>query len=355
MVLFFLMYLAALLYSTDIDSANRVLQNKVSFFIFPFFLPIIFSSNKEKNFSYLKTFALSGFVYVLLSLIRATYLYVCEGSLNHFFTQYFYFRFHDSQIILHPTYGSVYFNLLFFVVCIFLIVNTQLFKNKNKDKLLAIGITSLFFIVLSLSKLGFLMFLINVVILLIFYAIVKNKVKKSIIVFLSFIIITGGLVYTTPLKIRFEQAYHEMFYGNQNPDDHYMSTGTRIWTWKITNEVINENGFWGIGTGDFKNELEQKFREKKMIDFYGYDSHQQYLQTTATIGYLGLLFLILMFTLIMVRAVKTKNSLLFFLSLMYMFWGFTESMFERQSGVLFFIFFVFLIDNLQTNTTSIEK
>ena len=356
MVLFFVTYLIGLLYSTDVNSATRALQNKIPFLIFPFFLHLIFSSNKERNFSYLKTFAISGVLYVLFSLLRASYIYLTEGSSIAFFTSDFHFQLHESQtMLLHPTYGAVYFNFLFFVSSIFYLNDTELFKQKNKLKLISILTVAIIFIVLSLSKLGFLMFIINVIVLMIFYAITKRKIGKTIIVFFSFLIVTAGVVYVSPLKIRFEQAVHEIFHGNQNPDDYYMSTGTRLWTWKVTNEIISENGFWGIGTGDFKNEIENKYREKKMVSFTGYDSHQQYLQTIATVGYLGLMFLVLMFTLIIYKSIKTKNILLLFLALMYVFWGFTESMFERQSGVLFFIFCVFLVDNLHIKKPSIEE
>lgn len=347
MMLFFIIYVLGLLYSTDLEAGNRALQTKIPFLIFPFFLPIIFSSNKEKNLSYFKTFALSGVVYVLLSFVMGFYTFLMEGKTLNFFSQNFHFRLDDSQIILHPTYGSVYFNFLFFASFVFLLNQTVVFKQKNKLKLFLISVFSVLFIVFSLSKLGFLMFLINVTFLLIYYARLKQKVVRSILMFFTFLIIGFGVIYVSPYKLRFEQALQEVFNGNESPEDHYMSTGTRIWTWKITNEIISENGFLGVGTGDFKSTLENKYITKNMIEFQGYDSHQQYLQTTATVGFLGLSFLVLMFVFILYRAIKTKNILLFFLGLMYLLWGLTESMFERQSGVLFFVLFVFLVDNLQ--------
>lgn len=355
MILFYIMYVFGLLYSTDLDAGNRALQTKIPFLIFPFFLPIIFSSNKEKNFSYLKAFAFSGVLYVVLSFLRGGYIYLTQGNIQSFFSESFYFRISDSQIILHPTYGSVYFNFLFFISIVFLLKQTAIFKEKNNLKLLLIAFFSVLFIVFSLSKLGLLMFVINVTFLLAYYAKLKQKIIRSVLIFVSFLILGFGVIYVSPYKIRFEQAMLEIFHGNQNPDDYYMSTGTRIWTWKVTNEIISESGFWGVGTGDFKNAIENKFTEKNMESFHGYDSHQQYLQTTATVGYLGALFLILIFIIMLYRAVKTKNIFLFFLGLMYLLWGLTESMLERQAGVLFFVFFVFLIDNIYQNKTSVEE
>lgn len=355
MILFFLVYALGLIYSSNLDAGNRALQTKIPFLIFPFFLPIIFSSNKEKNFSYLKVFAFSGVLYVVFSFLRGGYIYLTQGNIQSFFSESFYFRISDSQIILHPTYGSVYFNFLFFISIIFLLKQTSVFKEKNKLKLLLIAVFSVFFIVFSLSKLGLLMFVINVTFLLAYYIKLKQKIMRSILIFVSFLIVGFGVIYISPYKIRFEQAMLEIFHGNKNPDDYYMSTGTRIWTWKVTNEIISENGFLGVGTGDFRNIIENKYQQKNMVSFKGLDSHQQYLQTTATVGYLGILFLILIFIILLYRAIKTKNALLFFLGLMYLLWGLTESMFERQAGVLFFVFFVFLIDNIYQNKTSVEE
>lgn len=350
MILFFVVYALGMLYSEDVNAGSKALQVKIPFLIFPFFLPVIFSNKKETNLSYLRVFAYAGSAYVLLSLMKAVYVCFVSGGFSAFFSEQFYFQVLSSQIILHPTYGSVYFNLLFFLTGVFYLNNVTLFTKNNTKNLIAVAMLSIVFIVLSVSKLGFLMFLVNVILLLVYFAITKHQILKTLLLFVAFLTLVTTLVYTVnPLKIRFEQAYHELTVRNVNPDDYYMSTGTRLWTWKVTEEIIKENSIVGIGTGDFKNAIEQKYQEKNMVSFKGLDSHQQYLQTRATVGFFGVTILVLLFLILFYLAIKNKNIVLLFLGLMYALWGLTESMLERQSGVLFFVFFVYLLNSLITS------
>ena len=94
----------------------------------------------------------------------------------------------------------------------------------------------------------------------------------------------------------------------------------------------------------------------KSLEGSDLDSHQQFLQTFATLGLLGFLSLSLIFIVIIMTGWKQKNFLLLGIGLIYLLFGLTESMLETQAGVVFFTFFVFFFasTNNRLNNTSNE-
>ena len=165
-------------------------------------------------------------------------------------------------------------------------------------------------------------------------------------------------IYNTNLKLKFEQAYIELTDPNLQPDANLKSTGARIWIWKATNEIIKENPIHGVGLGDTRDELSTKYKKMgiKSLEGSDLDSHQQFLQTFATLGLLGFLSLSLIFIVIIMTGWKQKNFLLLGIGLIYLLFGLTESMLETQAGVVFFTFFVFFFasTNNRLNNTSNE-
>ena len=123
-------------------------------------------------------------------------------------------------------------------------------------------------------------------------------------------------------------------------------TNPRIYLWKHAAEIIAEEPLLGYGVGDAKKALINTFKVKN-IPFSGnnYNFHNQYLQSWAEIGILGVI--LLMFMLLRPFFEKGQHPLfLIFLGLTLI--GFmTESMLERQAGVVFFAFMYPLLSGLR--------
>ncbi len=111
--------------------------------------------------------------------------------------------------------------------------------------------------------------------------------------------------------------------------------------WESAWEVIKENPFAGVGTGDAKDKLMEEAQHKNYVSVVkqNLNYHNQYLQTWAAIGLPG--FFALLFSIITgtVYSLKKKQFLTtaFFILIAVSF--FTESMLERQTGVIFYSFF----------------
>ena len=97
----------------------------------------------------------------------------------------------------------------------------------------------------------------------------------------------------------------------------------------------------GVGTGDVKDVLLQKYQEKGITNAYllRLNAHNQYLQTTIALGILGLLVVLGCLFLPLYEALRQKNILVFLFILIVAFNLLVESMFERQAGIVFYSFF----------------
>lgn len=160
------------------------------------------------------------------------------------------------------------------------------------------------------------------------------------------------LITTTPLKKRFSEAYYEITNQTNRPG----STKTRKDVWGVTKEIIIENPFLGVGTGDIKDDLKLKYEQKGFQEYIkrGYDSHQQFLQTYASTGLFGFLSLLLVFIICFIRSIKERNYLFFIITTLFFLFGMVESMFERQAGIIFFVFFSMLLYSFNPIKKTIE-
>jgi O-antigen ligase len=118
-------------------------------------------------------------------------------------------------------------------------------------------------------------------------------------------------------------------------------SGRRIFVWKASMDLIKQNFWLGVGTGDSKDQLLETYKSNGMITEYKFqlNAHNQYLNTMVSLGVFGLLILLLCFLIPLYYAVKNKLIMLLGFTLIVSFNFLFESMLEAQAGVIFYVFF----------------
>ncbi|MDB4088365.1 O-antigen ligase family protein [Flavobacteriales bacterium] len=347
--IYFIITFISLLYTSDMSSGWKGIEIKFSMIAFPIFLPIIFyNSNSINRKTIINVLTITAILYAFLSFSRAFYLYFTLGETINFNSVNLGFRLFQDGPFVHPTYVSIYY-----VILILLWGKRIVEQGISKRSGLWILMLTFFlvFVFFSSSKAGILLSVLAIFLLLIYYAKKKKKTFQALLMFVLFVIVGVIGVNNSSLKVRFNDAYQEMTKEYKNPVSYVQSTGARIWVWKSTIEVIKENPLLGVGVGDTRYELTKKYKEIGIIDesIIKLDSHQQYLQTTATIGIIGLISLLLIFASLFYYSKKQSHFILFGFTLTYLLFGFTESMFETQGGIIFFTFFsLFLVSKPQS-------
>ncbi|WP_170309899.1 O-antigen ligase family protein [Seonamhaeicola maritimus] len=167
----------------------------------------------------------------------------------------------------------------------------------------------------------------------------KNIIKRVFVLFLM-ITILGFFNKFTREKVLF--TFYEIVdistvdkFTNKKPFD---GVGFRAAIWKSSVQAIKESPFFGYGIGDAQYVLNSKYSNNSTYDVIGMNSHNQYLQFMVYYGVI--LFLIIMASLfyIIKRIIKIKDLFLFYVWFVLLSFCFTESILNRQWGVVLFAF-----------------
>jgi hypothetical protein len=136
----------------------------------------------------------------------------------------------------------------------------------------------------------------------------------------------------------------------------YESFNFRYVNWESSWEALTENRNWilGIGTGDAQPKLNELYQSKfgnheRNYLVLGYNSHNQFLTTWLHYGLLPLLVMTLQLLLSLLVYYQAKKKIGVYFILIVMGSCITESMFERQHGIVFYTFFQLLFFSMATD------
>ncbi len=330
-ILFYLLHIIGLAYSNNIDSAFFNLQVKLSLLIFPV---LFFGSNylyKANYKIFLLSFVTGCFIISSIYLSRAFYFYLADNC-NLFF-------YYDLSIFEHPTYLSMY--LAFAIAILFYLIASNKFKNKSTFKILFQFLIVFFSVMIFLlsSKAGIICGFIVLFSTLLLRIIKSRKLFPKILLLTSVV-----LLFIFALKYNFRFKAVENVIKNAQSEISITtveSSSIRILIWKVSLELIKDNFLIGVGTGDVKDELMEKYKTKEIISAESkqLNVHNQFLETFVGLGIIGFIILTLLFVIPFIAGIKEKNILLILFLIIVGFNLLFESMLNRQAGVVFFAFF----------------
>jgi len=348
--LLFLLFLAwntiSLVFDNDQTLWWKSLEKKASLLI----IPLLLISIDQKKFSLEKWGIRGFFTGLFLSAIIMLAFAVHGLAGGEDFTLWTYHGI-ASPFKLGAIYASWYFS----TALIYLVYRKQEpFIEKRKPVLL---ITFLFTLLLLASKL----FIILTVPLLLWKLIkvnIHNKSKLAVIVAVLIIVIIASapfLLRMTELKnSKFEVLKQDSF----SYDTPFNGLTFRLLQWRLAVEILDNENAWftGVGINSSQHILDQHYRLKGIYTgnpelgdtgYLGYNYHNQYLETLVGTGIPGLIILLLIIFYIFFNL---RSKLLFPLHvyLITTLFFFTESVLERQAGILFFCLIIFTVSEKST-------
>ncbi len=232
----------------------------------------------------------------------------------------------------------------------------------KKAKILLIIYFSIFLVMLSVR---IQLIALPTVLFVLFFASDVGKVQKvkfAKIGFASVVLFAIAIAVFPDSRRRVIETAHEIRSFEKVVDN--KQTNHRVYIWREGVEVIKEEPVLGKGTGSEDQNLalrlekiDAKFWDGSSVYFLSsgnYNYHNQFLQWFASNGILGLIFILVMFGISFYHSLKKNKGLvaawlaLCFISFL------TESMLERQAGVMFFGFFfgLLIINQLPSNEKS---
>jgi O-antigen ligase len=330
----YVIHLFGLIKTDNTHEAAFELQKKLSVLLFPlllFFSPRL--SPKEVRMI-MRGFVLSCLLTSIVCLINATY---------HFFawkdSSVFFYHNLSSAVGMHATYLSMF-------VCFSIAILLCTYVNERKDFNLRDKIIysfSIFILVLTVILLGVRTQLIILIIGLTAYFITyfyeKNGLVRSVIAALAIGIFIIGLIFVFPTnRERIKEAF------NYNIGDRWGEQQVRFLMWSSAYQLIKTHPLTGVGVGDVQDELQKYYLDHEYtsltyLENTRYNAHNQFLETAIGLGIPGLLVLLASFFVSLRYAYKHKKIIYFIFILLFFISCMTESMLERQSGVVFYAFF----------------
>ena len=379
----YIIYLISFFYSENRAYAYDDLLLKLPLLLMPLFLSTVDKLNPSQYNSVLRTFAMSTFFSAIITLLVGYFNYAQTGLTKYFF-------YHDLTIFMHSAYYALY---ALFAIAIFINLYHKTQNNKHKIAYSSMASGLGIFLFLLSSRMQILIFVILLTLYILVSAFQKRRIVTGMLVlFLSYACIFLLVTQMPKTSVRLEQTKEHL----KNINYPKTNGDARVQIWETAIRVIQKNYLKGSGVGDVKDVLineykilsegegedlvEQKIeqikhnekwflhirqkaiennisvedqlfedaiyvlKDKKIRYKYfikkGYNYHSQFFQTLAAVGVLGFLFLFFSL-LIPAYNLAFKNKKYLLLAFMFMFFVsfVTESMLERQAGVILYAFF----------------
>lgn len=329
---FYLLHAVGLLYSQNIDSAGFDLQVKLSLLIFPIQLSSRPFNTKAKDsifYALISGVVLSSFII----LIRASYVYFTIGENDFYYEVFSYF--------IHPSYFSMYINVCIGWILINLLQNNRTVLVVNNLIILLLVLFLSVIVLLLSSKMGIITMVLMYVFFIISYIITHKKYLIGILGLLLLAISSVMVIKLVPeIQGRIDRAFSAVVNPTPKSTD-AESTAVRLLIWNAANQVISENLWVGVGTGDAKDALMKEYTKRGMTGAIEHDlnAHNEFYQVFVALGIIGFVLLLSNLYFPLIFAFKNGN-LVYLLFLIIIILNFLpESMLETQAGVMFFAFF----------------
>ncbi len=341
--LYFALQVAGMLYTTDLNTGWNHIEGKAGFLA----LPVILSSTQFRKEALRKKVML---FFTFCILIASLYCLTAD-LVNYYHTgNAGIFFYHDlvSPISQH----AVYFSAFVSIALLFLI---EEYKSAWMQKYRLLYFIAVIFLV------GFLFLLSSKLIITIFLVFLlyiwwRNRTNRKISlpfigIFLFFCILLFSI---TPVKKRFADIFRNDAVSVLKKQDfsttYFNGLDFRLLQWRIVYETLKENNAWvlGLSPGDAQSYLNKKYASLKMymgnealhdVGYTNYNTHNQFLQILLQSGLAGLLLLIYWCGQWFSYARKAKDLVLTGIIVIIVCFFVSESVFERQFGVILSTFF----------------
>ena len=348
LVSLYILYLVYAIPTKHLPIALDFLEYKLSLLAFPFLF--CFEPKFRVNWKYVfYSFLIAVSLLVIYDLAQASIQYSKTGLLNSFYSS-------ALSPTHHPTYLTAFLSLAIMISLRFAKSEVSL-----KLKMCFWGLIALFVLMhVPLSSLSGLLFLVLFFSVAFIYSLIKKR-KWSILLITA---VTSVAIVFSVLKVKpslSKNIENVIALVNEYADSPKKFVQTRpfpmqgnearLVLWTVAFDIFKEHPM-GVGLGNLEEMMHQRLVElglNKQADL-NYNPHNQYLQIAGELGIIGLLLFLGILLYGVIWAISSKNWLLTLVMLSLMFNCFFESMLQRQSGIVFYCFWICILTSVLSET-----
>lgn len=340
-------------YSTNHEQLLAELTKNIPFLLLPIVVFSVRYKIEASHFKYiLKWFLLGNFIVSLILISHILKTLGIEGLSWTFLWNITHQKL--SEVVgLNAIYLSLYFAIcIIYILNEFLYVRTELSKPIKFFYLLSFILIAFGLVLLS-SRTVIVSCAIVLAMLLFQYYLKKMHFLKVLFRLLIFgTIVSGAMFLINPvLKLRIKSVFFDEDFNNVALKEEGVQMRQKLW--QSSYEVFSDHFLFGVGTGDFQDQLMATYKRNKYRVQYRFkmNSHNQYLSFMVSSGIFGtLLFLIYMFYPV-ARYIQHNKWMLLTITLLFVLCFLTESYLYTNKGVIIVSFFMTVMyrHNLDTN------
>ncbi len=334
-ILLYLLYVVGTIATFHSDIAGKYLEYKLSFVIFP----ILFSFHPKAKIEIRTTYLWFIGALTALTFMNFFHSFQCGNEISCFLSSQFSYSH-------HPTYFSAFH---FFAISIVLFGYIKKWKYFSLYWILPFLIVSIVSQMLALSLAGILLLGLLAICFLLYKIYCKwGRVGLLIgviglpLLFFVFISRTPQIAYDYQAAKTYSKEYvtspTEFVKSRTYP---FSGTEVRLVMWTAAFQTMMKYPL-GVGTGNLDDYLGEQLWEldQKNLAIENYNPHNQFLQLGIELGIIGFVFFVLMFFFFARIAWKRKDYIFLLLILSLFFNSLFESMLQRQSGIVFYTFWI---------------
>lgn len=344
----FFWQLISVSWAVDQSLAWKNLEGKLSLVLFPLIIYDL-SLNAKQYMQLLRAYVFS---------IGLCTIYLLGQSTMHYFSNGSFLTYHDftRSLDFHAVFYS-YYSFLAIILCFFFMRDKSI-NQRNKIAYIAVIVLSLVALLILASKNVLLLSLCSMLFLGIFQSI-KGRIKLRQVLIATIALITMGFIAFQIPNIKNRLSELGQLDGLENLDKikrgemlqhedriKFNGTSLRLVFWYFGIErVVKEDKIWiGLNPADRRATL-NKFYEKNGMNpaYENYNLHNQYIQTFVELGLIGLFLYVMINLGFTVKAWQNKNWILLIFIIAFTVFQMTESVLERNKGIVFFVFFLLFL------------
>ena len=347
-VLYLVVQIAGTALSDDFKTGWKEIESKAGFVV----LPLIFCSgsftdgNLRRRLMFVFSITLTLAACFCMSAAAIRYFLISDE------TVFFY-----HQLVSPLDHHAVYFAVFTFICLIFLMSEGKdhAWFKKNKIAYISWMVFYLFLLFLLSSK----MVLFITVAYMLYFLIssvktAKAKIWRPVIAALSIVLIITAISFTNnPVKKRFVDLKGDLellSLTKYNDNMYFNGWQLRLLLWRFTFEVVRDQNAWltGVGPTNDQQALEQKYLEMGLYGglqsrgdrgYLEFNCHNQFLQSTLQGGIPGLLIFLIWAVIFLFNVIRKRDPVLTWMAIIIFAFFLTESVFERQYGMVLTTFF----------------
>lgn len=327
----FLLFIVGLSYSVSMEQGLKNIQKSAPLLVIPL---IIFSTSlnaKKLNFT-MKWFSISVICCALFALAKASY-FTYMGLGNYFYNQNL-----AALLNIHTSYYS----LFCVIVVLYLVSNVY---QKKHDLFCWFGVLFLIIFMYLLSS-RMAVFSLGIGGFVLLYHRFRQKAFLAIIPI--------GLVM---LAFLFSPNFQKREVGNSQFGTTAPKLSTRILHWKaVIDAVGGDNILIGNGSGTSKEHVYDAYEKYSFTEgvLHKYNAHNQFLEHFIYFGLISILIWCFCFA-VWIKNIFFYNPFLFASSIVIICFMFTESILERQHGIVTMALFISLTLKVKNKKNELRK